>query len=231
VLLKFSFCVSSLVAMPRLHMHEPPAEGTPAPSVEAEQSKTPRRKIRYTFEPLAAATPAGSFEFGPDEGGDNYPSPAALPTGTASTKPEAVPDPPAVASTKSQCGECGQTLLTKNMARHRQLHSNDFAATYPWPCLFESCSHHFRSNSALHRHTARAHTPPGNHQCTLCSKAFKARENMLEHVRDVHKKSLYVSRVCPTCQRGFTRPWRYREHMEASKCINKSGQALDFDNA
>jgi len=218
--------------MPRLHMHARPGEGTPAPPAEAEQSETPRRKRRLcTIGPLAAATPAGSFEFGPDEGGDNYPSPAVLPTGTASTKPEAVPDPPAVASTKSQCGECGQTLLTKNMARHRQLHSNDFAATYQWPCLFESCSQYFRSNSALHRHTARAHTPPGNHQCTLCSKAFKARENMLEHVRDVHKKSLYVSRVCPTCQRGFTRPWRYREHMEASKCINKSGQALDFDNA
>jgi len=121
--------------MPRLHMHARPGEGTPAPPAEAEQSKKPRRNRRlWTIGPLAAATPTGSFEFGLNEGGDNYPSPAVLPTGTASAKPEAVPDPPAVASTKSQCGECGQTLLTKNMARHRQLHSNDFAATYQWPC-------------------------------------------------------------------------------------------------
>jgi hypothetical protein len=197
----------------------PSAEGTIAPSAEAEQYKTPTRQRRHS---LAAATPADIFEFG-----ENYPPPAAPTTGTASTKPEAVPDPPAGnVSTKSQCGECGQTLLTKNMARHRQLHGKDFAATHRWSC--SSCSHYFRSSSALHKHTSRAHTPPGNHQCTLCNKAFKARENMLEHVRDVHKKALYASRACPNCQRGFTRPWRYREHMEASKCISKSGQALDF---
>ena len=211
--------------MPRLCMPEPSAEGMPAPSVEAEQYKTPRRKRRHSL--VAAATPADSFEFEPHECyGDNYPPHAVLPTDPASTRPEAVPDPPAgIASTKTKCGECGQTLSTKNMARHRQVHSRGFADTHTWSC--PSCSHYFRSSSALRRHTARIHTPPGNHQCTVCSKVYKTRENMLEHVRDVHKKS-YASRVCPNCQRGFTRPWRYRGHMEASKCINKSGQALDF---
>ena len=175
-------------------------------------------------------TTADVFEF--DSGEDKEPtkidqacSPDPGPS-SAEPPPAAVATPPA----RRLCTSCDTLVAAANWVRHQRTHSARMTVKLPFPC--ESCGANFSRSSQLKRHHYRKHTPgaAASHQCEQCSKAYAVKENLLDHVRDVHRQM--TSRTCPHCQHHFSRPVRLREHLKY-KCLEAQAiaQVLDFDAA
>ena len=52
-------------------------------------------------------------------------------------------------------------------------------------------------------------------KCDICQKSFKARKNMLQHIRQIHQKNTQAS--CDQCSRIFTRNVDLRRHLKRCK--------------
>ncbi|KAL4623756.1 zinc finger and BTB domain-containing protein 48-like [Arapaima gigas] len=103
-----------------------------------------------------------------------------------------------------QCHLCGKTFRTQaSLDKHHRTHTGE----RPFPCGF--CEQRFTEKGPLLRHMASKHQEGRPHYCHICSKTFKAIEQLRVHVRR-HKGMRKFE--CTECGYKFTRQAHLRRH-------------------
>nr|XP_057906889.1 telomere zinc finger-associated protein isoform X2 [Doryrhamphus excisus]XP_057906890.1 telomere zinc finger-associated protein isoform X2 [Doryrhamphus excisus] len=104
-----------------------------------------------------------------------------------------------------QCHLCGKTFRTQaSLDKHHRTHTGE----RPFPC--DVCEQRFTEKGALLRHKASKHEEGRPHGCHICSKTFKAKEQLRVHLRR-HKGVRKFE--CPDCGYKFTRQAHLRRHV------------------
>uniref|UniRef100_A0AAY4EDX9 Zinc finger and BTB domain containing 48 n=1 Tax=Denticeps clupeoides TaxID=299321 RepID=A0AAY4EDX9_9TELE len=105
-----------------------------------------------------------------------------------------------------QCHLCGKTFRTQaSLDKHHRTHTGE----RPFACEF--CEQRFTEKGPLHRHVASKHQEGRPHYCHICSKTFKAVEQLRVHVRR-HKGMRKFQ--CTECGYKFTRQAHLRRHYQ-----------------
>ena len=91
------------------------------------------------------------------------------------------------------------------LAYHMRTHTGD----WPFPCTHAGCKKGFVNTSSLAVHM-RSHTGERPFPCIICSKAFKTKGTLKEHVAHVHAGKKWKKRPrpyeCYVCGKGFPTP-------------------------
>ncbi|XP_076132636.1 zinc finger and BTB domain-containing protein 48 [Alosa pseudoharengus] len=105
-----------------------------------------------------------------------------------------------------QCHLCGKTFRTQaSLDKHHRTHTGE----RPYACEF--CEQRFTEKGPLLRHVASKHQEGRPHYCQICSKTFKAVEQLRVHVRR-HKGMRKFE--CSQCGYKFTRQAHLRRHAQ-----------------
>ncbi|KAJ8390173.1 hypothetical protein AAFF_G00110470 [Aldrovandia affinis] len=105
-----------------------------------------------------------------------------------------------------QCHLCGKTFRTQaSLDKHHRTHTGE----RPFRCEF--CDQRFTEKGPLLRHVASKHQEGRPHYCHICSKTFKAIEQLRVHVRR-HKGMRKFE--CSECGYKFTRQAHLRRHSQ-----------------
>ncbi|XP_066546683.1 telomere zinc finger-associated protein [Amia ocellicauda] len=105
-----------------------------------------------------------------------------------------------------QCHLCGKTFRTQaSLDKHHRTHTGE----RPFRCEF--CEQRFTEKGPLLRHVASKHQEGRPHYCHICSKTFKAIEQLRVHVRR-HKGMRKFE--CSECGYKFTRQAHLRRHSQ-----------------
>ncbi|KAJ8369829.1 hypothetical protein SKAU_G00098570 [Synaphobranchus kaupii] len=105
-----------------------------------------------------------------------------------------------------QCHLCGKTFRTQaSLDKHHRTHTGE----RPFRCEF--CDQRFTEKGPLLRHVASKHQEGRPHYCHICSKTFKAIEQLRVHVRR-HKGMRKFE--CTQCGYKFTRQAHLRRHSQ-----------------
>ncbi|KAG7472060.1 hypothetical protein MATL_G00104630 [Megalops atlanticus] len=105
-----------------------------------------------------------------------------------------------------QCHLCGKTFRTQaSLDKHHRTHTGE----RPFRCEF--CDQRFTEKGPLLRHVASKHQEGRPHYCHICSKTFKAIEQLRVHVRR-HKGMRKFE--CTECGYKFTRQAHLRRHSQ-----------------
>ncbi|XP_018615920.2 telomere zinc finger-associated protein [Scleropages formosus] len=105
-----------------------------------------------------------------------------------------------------QCHLCGKTFRTQaSLDKHHRTHTGE----RPFRC--EYCDQRFTEKGPLLRHVASKHQEGRPHYCHICSKTFKAIEQLRVHVRR-HKGMRKFE--CTECGYKFTRQAHLRRHSQ-----------------
>uniref|UniRef100_A0A4W4GUC5 Zinc finger and BTB domain containing 48 n=1 Tax=Electrophorus electricus TaxID=8005 RepID=A0A4W4GUC5_ELEEL len=105
-----------------------------------------------------------------------------------------------------QCHLCGKTFRTQaSLDKHHRTHTGE----RPYCCEF--CEQRFTEKGPLVRHIASKHQEGRSHLCHICSKSFKAIEQLRVHVRR-HKGMRKFE--CTECGYKFTRQAHLRRHSQ-----------------
>ncbi|KAJ8258123.1 hypothetical protein GJAV_G00193410 [Gymnothorax javanicus] len=105
-----------------------------------------------------------------------------------------------------QCHLCGKTFRTQaSLDKHHRTHTGE----RPFRCEF--CDQRFTEKGPLLRHVASKHQEGRPHYCHICSKTFKAIEQLRVHVRR-HKGMRKFE--CVECGYKFTRQAHLRRHSQ-----------------
>ncbi|KAL2103897.1 hypothetical protein ACEWY4_000765 [Coilia grayii] len=105
-----------------------------------------------------------------------------------------------------QCHLCGKTFRTQaSLDKHNRTHTGE----RPYACEF--CQQRFTEKGPLLRHIASKHQEGRPHYCQICSKTFKAVEQLRVHVRR-HKGMRKFE--CTQCGYKFTRQAHLRRHAQ-----------------
>ncbi|XP_061781083.1 telomere zinc finger-associated protein [Nerophis lumbriciformis] len=108
-----------------------------------------------------------------------------------------------------QCHLCGKTFRTQaSLDKHHRTHTGE----RPFPC--DACERRFSEKGALLRHKASKHEEGRPHCCHICSKTFKAKEQLSVHLRR-HKGMRKFE--CGDCGYKFTRQAHLRRHHQIHK--------------
>lgn len=87
-----------------------------------------------------------------------------------------------------ECAECHSSLLT---SADLEQHANSLSHK-AYACDQTSCPETFSSNTTCYQHKETHRIGPG-YQCPLCSKSFRRRDHLLEHIRSPHVDSASAS--------------------------------------
>ncbi|XP_065141852.1 telomere zinc finger-associated protein isoform X2 [Paramisgurnus dabryanus] len=105
-----------------------------------------------------------------------------------------------------QCHLCGKTFRTQaSLDKHHRTHTGE----RPYGCDF--CEQRFTEKGPLLRHVASKHQEGRPHFCEICSKTFKAIEQLRVHVRRHKGMRKYE---CTQCGYKFTRQAHLRRHSQ-----------------
>ncbi|XP_030623533.1 telomere zinc finger-associated protein [Chanos chanos] len=105
-----------------------------------------------------------------------------------------------------QCHLCGKTFRSQaSLDKHHRTHTGE----RPYACEF--CEQRFTEKGPLLRHVASKHQEGRPHFCTICSKTFKAIEQLRVHVQR-HKGMRKFE--CTECGYKFTRQAHLRRHSQ-----------------
>ncbi|XP_062397022.1 telomere zinc finger-associated protein [Sardina pilchardus] len=105
-----------------------------------------------------------------------------------------------------QCHLCGKTFRTQaSLDKHHRTHTGE----RPYACEF--CEQRFTEKGPLLRHVASKHQEGRPHYCQICSKTFKAVEQLRVHVQR-HKGMRKFE--CSQCGYKFTRQAHLRRHAQ-----------------
>ncbi|XP_048872206.1 telomere zinc finger-associated protein isoform X2 [Brienomyrus brachyistius] len=105
-----------------------------------------------------------------------------------------------------QCHLCGKTFRTQaSLDKHHRTHTGE----RPFHCEF--CEQRFTEKGPLLRHVASKHQEGRPHYCHICTKTFKAIEQLRVHVRR-HKGMRKFE--CTECGYKFTRQAHLRRHSQ-----------------
>uniref|UniRef100_A0A1A8PCW3 Zinc finger and BTB domain containing 48 n=1 Tax=Nothobranchius pienaari TaxID=704102 RepID=A0A1A8PCW3_9TELE len=103
-----------------------------------------------------------------------------------------------------QCHLCGKTFRTQgSLDKHQRTHTGE----RPYGC--DVCEQRFTEKGALLRHKASRHEEGRPHSCYVCTKTFKAKEQLRVHLRR-HKGMRKFE--CGDCGYMFTRQAHLRRH-------------------
>lgn len=109
---------------------------------------------------------------------------------------------------KLLCPQCGKEYANSDSLRvHRRLHSAN-----PKPCKCYECGKAFSTKSILRTHIEVIHLmikKVKNIPCPQCRKMFCRKSGMLEHLNNVHRKSLHP---CSHCDKSFWNESSLRKH-------------------
>ncbi|XP_043199348.1 zinc finger protein 316-like isoform X2 [Amphibalanus amphitrite] len=88
------------------------------------------------------------------------------------------------------------------------------------PHRCKKCGNCYKYARGLKTHLA-THSDKASHKCSLCERAYKRRDVLLRHIREVHfgdvkpkTKDLKLRHVCDLCGKGFAAPIALKRHIK-----------------
>ncbi|XP_050407023.1 zinc finger protein 1 isoform X2 [Patella vulgata] len=123
---------------------------------------------------------------------------------------------------KFQCPKCNEAFDLKSVLdKHLSLHS-------PTSQICKTCNKTFANVYRLQRHMI-SHDESNDlrkFKCPECSKAFKFKHHLKEHIR-IHSGEKPFE--CPNCSKRFSHSGSYSSHMTSKKCwaVNMKGRRVD----
>ncbi|XP_053688875.1 zinc finger protein 665-like [Sabethes cyaneus] len=112
------------------------------------------------------------------------------------------------------CDLCGsgyptRKQLVSHLGRHRNPNRKK-ASNIPGHYMCDICGKEFNFRVTLKRHVINFHDNDRKFQCQVCEKILLSSEGLKLHLRG-HSEDQLV--MCELCGKGFSQPYRLREHM------------------
>ncbi len=112
-----------------------------------------------------------------------------------------------------ECDHCGNSYMRKP---HLRRHILNHRTIKQYNC--KVCQMRFRRNDVIKNHEATHHDRNSGFECSICSKFFKKRYNLMKH-KETHTTLRAYS--CPTCLKAFKTQDSLRHHVKIHLLIRK----------
>lgn len=90
----------------------------------------------------------------------------------------------------------------------------------------EHCDREFANNTSLTAHIRYVHLKVAEHECTICEKKFRRRQELIEHTARHTGEVLYR---CPDCPKTFATNSNYVSHRRYRHSDKTSTQSSEID--